>query len=654
MPINVKISLCKITAASKLFQRNYYLPLLKPLSPKDALRRKIITGQNVLGARIEHYIPVLTPHEEKAIERKHRPKGTPVIKKRVRRNENLRYVEPFLDENMDNHILLQGILNRKGRGKGQHYLYEVPDKNCNLVVNYQFEKAIKDKEIIDVVMAQRSEKIVVKLNNGLKVTLPVASYQGTAPLYRGSGWTKEHVEEEHHHGKETFSIAKIFEAKESGVEEWELEMMRMANKRKKKVKGEENVDWRQMMAGCLENMDWDKFEEDTKQILEEADQLITEEENIPMEVDDMEKTKNVNEKLKAGGEEVLSKLPLMKDIPEVIKILETGEMCEIQNVSGVTVKMSDGKVCFVTGQMVKSDEQEVFVPGQTVTSETGEPEYTPGITIYMDNEPQLIPGLVMGEEETAPMFLPGESTITEQGKLKFEVHEEDLPPPPPIEHKKFSSSSPSPEPEPKPKAKPKKAQEEIVIKRRVIEEPKEEVRKERVKKRPPLKLEAKEQTPQPQREISFRPRRAPLEDPFKAYEEAELKRQEEERRQLKEREKERHLKEESKVDRLRMEIRKQFKAIVFEPPPPYKPVEPVKKSQKLEELERSIRKGTFFEDDRTKQIMENVRSSSRGLRYRNYYSSSTATSTSGSSSRFSSFNTFRPSYYSYGRISRIY
>lgn len=643
MPLNVKISLCRITAASRLFQRNYYLPLLKPLSPKDALRRKIITGQNILGSRIEHYIPVLTPHEEKITERKHRPKGAPVIKKRVRKHENLRYVEPFLDENMDNHVLLQAMLNRKGRGKGQHYTYEVPDKNAVLVVNYQFEKLIKDKEIIDVVMAQRSEKVVVKLNNGLKISLPLASYQGNAPFYRGSGWTKEHIEEQHHHGKETFSIAKIFEAKESGVEEWELEMMRMANKRKKKVKGEENVDWKQMMAGCLENMDWDKFEEDTKQIVAEADEPITEEENIPMEVDDMEKTRNVNEKLSAGGEEVLSQLPLMKDIPEVIKILETGEMCELQNVSGVRVKMSDGKSCFVTGQMVKTDDNEVFVPGQTITTTTGESEYTPGITIYMNNEPQLIPGLVMGEEETAPMFLPGESTITEEGKLKFEIREEDLPPPPEIEHKKFSSSSsPSPVREVKPKPKPKK-HEPIVIKRRVIEEPKEEIKKEKVKKRPPVELK-KEPSP-PKREVSFRPRREPLEDPFIAYEAAERKRQEEDRKHLHEWEKERYLKEESKVDRLRMEIRKQFKSIVFEPPPPYKPIEPVKKSEKLEELEKSIRKGTFFDDDHTKKILENVRSSAKSYRYTNYYSSRGTYSS----------NIFRPSLYGFGYSrSRIY
>ncbi|XP_023022834.2 uncharacterized protein isoform X2 [Leptinotarsa decemlineata] len=289
------------------------------------------------------------------------------------------------------------------------------------------EKAVRDRDIIDIIIAQRSEKIVVKLQNGMKITLPLAPFNEDVPLYRGSGWTKEFIELEHHHGKETMSIAKMFEAKESGVEDWELEMMRLANKRKKKHKGEENKDWREMLSGCLENMDWDKFEEETKQIVEEKEEVV-EEENIPMEVNDMEKTINVAEKLKEGGPEVLCQLPVMKEIPEVIKNLDQGHLSELQNVSGVKLTLpSSGKECFVTGQMVTMDEQEVFVPGQTIINENGTTDYTPGITILDDDEPTLIPGLVMGEEETPPMFLPGDSTITEQGQLKFEATEEDRP-----------------------------------------------------------------------------------------------------------------------------------------------------------------------------------------------------------------------------------
>lgn len=602
MPINVKISLCKITRASKLFQRNYYLPLLKPLSPKDALRRKIITGQNVLGNRIEHYIPVLKPQEEKTAEKKRRGKGVPVVKKRVKRHENEKYVEPFFDENMENHNMLQNILRRKSKGKGYHYIYEVPDKKCTLVVDSQMERALKDRDVVDIIMAQRSEKIVAKLSNGTRITLPLAPFNERAPLYRGSGWTKEFIEQEHHHGKETMSIAKLFEAKESGVEDWELEMMRLANKRKKKHKGEDNVDWKQMLQGCVEEMDWEKFEEDTKQIVNEQEEVV-EEEDIPMEVNDMDKTTDVAEKLKLGGSVVLDQLPTMLEIPEVIKNLETGDMCELLNVSGAKITLpSNNKQCFVVGQMVKTDENEVFVPGQTIVSEDGTSDYTPGITINEDDEPTLIPGLVMGEEESSAMFLPGESTITDQGQLKFESTPEDR-------TRKWRELSPSPPPPPKPKPR---VEQEVVIRRRVIEEPSEPLIKERSKRKPQVVVAEKRPTPPP-REI-YVPR-DPMGDSLKLLEEQRRKREEEERKRMKDRLEEKILKEESKVDKLRLEMRKKFKNMKFEKPQAYVPVEPVKKSQKLEELEMSIKKGTFFDDDKTKDILERAKSATRLLKY---------------------------------------
>lgn len=618
MTINVKISLCKITRASKLFQRNYYLPLLKPLSPKDALRRKIITGQNVLGSRIEHYIPTLQAYEDRVARRKKRPKGVPIIKKRVRMNSRQRYVTPFFDDDMENHTLLKNLLAKKGRGKGQMYCYEVFDKNCTVVIPFQLEKAIRDKDIIDVIIAQRSEKIVVKLNTGVRITLPLAKFEANSPLYRGSGWTKETIEEEHHHGRETFSLAKLFEAKEQGVEEWELEMMRLANKRKKKLTGEESGDWKEMLSGCLENMDWDKFEEDTKQILEEKDEIV-EEEDIPMAVDDMEKTKHVNDKLKQGGEEVLAQLPTMKEVPEVIKVLATGEICELQEVSGLRVELSSGNSRFVAGQMVKDDEGEVFVPGQTITNQDGESEYTPGITICEDNEPTLIPGLVMGEAASAPLFLPGDSTITQDGQLQFEATEEDLPPKPKSPTPSSSSpSSRSPSPAPPPKPKPKKADEPIVIRRRNVPE-QEPVKKEKVKKRPPpVEVKVNEKTPP---KVIKREPIKPIDDHLMELEEKRRKEEEEEKKRKKEHTEERQRNEEKKVDQLRLQIRQKYRNMKFENPPPYKPIEPVKKSKQLEELERSISKGTFFEDENTKKIMENVRNATRQQRFSLGYSS---------------------------------
>ncbi|KAF5291346.1 hypothetical protein FQA39_LY03497 [Lamprigera yunnana] len=602
----------QIQKASKLFQRNYYLPLLKPLSPKDALRRKIITGQNVLGARIEHYIPTLEPYEERMARRKRRPKGVPVIKKRIRMSSRLRYVAPFLDDEMEYHDKLKLVLARKGKGKGQSYCYEVFDKSCALVLPFQMEKAIKDKEIIDVIMAQRSEKIVVRLATGERVIMPIAKYESKGPLYRGSGWTKETIDEEHHHGKDTFSLAKLFEAKEQGVEEWELEMMRLANKRKKKIKGEDSTDWKEMLSGCLENMDWDKFEEDTKQIIEEKDEVV-ESEDIPMAVDDMEKTKNVNDKLKNGGEEVLAQLPTMIEVPEVIKVLDAGEICELQEVSGMRVELSNGNKRFVAGQMVKDDESDVFVPGQTVLNAEGNSEYTPGITICMDNQPTLIPGLIMGENDSqAPLFLPGESTITEEGQLQFEATEEDLPPKPksPTPPSSLSSSSSSRSVSPSPPSTPKpivrKPQQPIVIRRRQIEEPKEPVKKEKVKVKQAIGVK-KEKTPPKKIVREFKV----LEDPLKAFEERKRQEEQENKKRMKEHTEERKRIEENKVDQLRLKIRQKYRNMKFENPPPYKPIEPVKKSKQLEELEKSISKGTFFDDENTRKIMENVRSANR-------------------------------------------
>ncbi|GJQ80816.1 hypothetical protein Trydic_g9403 [Trypoxylus dichotomus] len=429
MPFNVMIQLCRITRASKLFQRNFYLPLLKPLSPKDALRRYLITGKNLLGNRIEHYIPVLEEYKYRQTRRKYKRllRGK-LVKKRLRKRQSMKYVTPFFDDDMEGHLELKELVSQKSKGKGQCYTYYVPDKDCTLVVTHQMERAIRDKQIIDITMAQRSEKILVTLSDNSKVTLPLVKYDGNAPFYRGEGWTRKYIEELHHHGKETMSLAKLFEAKESGVEEWELEMMRLANRRKRKMKGDGTADWKLLLQAAAENIDWDKFEEDAKTIVEEIKEPV-EDEKIPMEVDDMEKTKNVNEKLKNAGPEVLAKLPLMPEIPELVKIMPEGTFTELANVTGMAIHLkSSGTERFVAGQMVKTEEGEMFVPGQTLTKEDGTFEYTPGFTIIMDDEVTLLPGLVMGDDPEKPVFLPGESTITETGELQFLETEADRDP----------------------------------------------------------------------------------------------------------------------------------------------------------------------------------------------------------------------------------
>lgn len=606
MPFNVMIQLCRVTRASKLFQRNFYLPLLKPLSPKDALRRHIISGKNVLGKRLEHYIPVLEEVLARQQRRKYMIKG--LGKKKQRKKSSMRYLMPLMDMDMEFHPDLNRLLMRKSKGKGQCYTYYVPDKDLTLVFSHQMERAIRDRDVTDVTIAQRSEKILVKLANGIKLVMPLLPYDGNAVFYRGEGWTHREIEEYHHHGKETMGLAKLFEAKESGVEEWELEMMRMANKRKKKQRGEGTADWKAMMTQAVDNMDWNKFEEDTKQIVEEQDDFV-DDDPIAMEVDDMEKTRNVCEKLMAVGASVLDKLPAMTEIPEIIRVLKDGELTDIANVSGVTVKLpSSGIERFVPGQVVTGDEGEIFMPGQTVEKDDGSQEYTPGFTVLMDGEPALLPGLVMGDDPNKPMFLPGESTITETGELQFTETEDDL---------KERSLSPAPEPEPEieepeldeeqnseeeqeeMKPPPKREKKEFIYERpkRFENQTTGVKRRERKAKGPLIILQ------QPADIDESRPKKeliqAVIFDQSVPTFEKEVIQQEKERV---EQFTEKKAKEEYSIEKKRREIRKKATEIVAKNPvtPKYEPLDAPEKSSKLKEFEEDIKKGDFFGVDHRK------------------------------------------------------
>lgn len=615
MPFNVMLQLCRVTRASKLFQRNFYLPLLKPLSPKDALRRHIISGKNLLGKRIEHYIPVLEEYAARTQRRKYAVKGNG--KKRQRKKSSMKYMVPLLDMDMEFHPDLHRMLSRKSKGRGQCYTYYVPDKDMTIVVTYQFERAIRDHDILDVTVAQRSEKILVKLNNGLKLVMPLMSYDGHSPFYRGEGWTRREIEEYHHHGKETMGLAKLFEAKESGVEEWELEMMRLANKRKKKQKGEGTADWKSMMSACVDNMDWDKFEEETKQIVEEEDEPV-EDEPIAMEVDDMEKTKNVNEKLTQAGPAVLAKLPMMPEIPEIIKIMKDGELTEIANVSGVSIKLlSSGIERFVAGQVVNGDEGEIFMPGQTIVREDGVQEYTPGFTVLMDGEPTLLPGLVMGDDPNKPMFLPGESTITETGELQFTETEDDRrdrspspQPEPEIEEPELDEEQNSEEEEEEAKPPPKREKKELIYERpkRMFQSDESKAPKRREKKAKKPLVNLKQDTNDTDDKVQSRKEiQAVIYDMSMPSFEKDTILQEKERVEMFT---EKKAKEEYTIEKKRREIRLKVKEIIANTPDPtkYEPVEVPEKSAKLKELEMSIKKGEFFSVDHKKFL-------SKGLKY---------------------------------------
>ncbi|XP_071053872.1 uncharacterized protein [Onthophagus taurus] len=419
--MNYVLNFCKITGKSRIFKRHFYLPLLKPQTPKDALRTFKITGKWLLGSKVQHYMPVLFNHRRK------RSKSSKDYGKITHKlMKGYKYLTPVLDPNLESHQLLLNILkNKSGTGK---FVYTIEDKKHNLVFSAELELAIRDGDIIDVLISHSSNKILLKLKDFKKVPIDLENFNLDEPMFNGEGQTSSEEEKFHHYGKFTMSLARIFEEKERELEEWELELMNIIERRKKQH-GEGTIEWDDMVKEEIKNLNWKKFEKEAKQVIDTIFEEV-EEEHIGMEVEDFEITKNVCDKIIENN--ALHLLPSMNEINDIVKNLGKAKPCIIgdtKKISGVKVILDNGKQLFVPGQMVKTDDGDVFVPGQTIENEFGL-EYAPGITINLDGNPSLITGLIMAEENTQkPMFLPSESTITADGQLTFTTNPEERPKP---------------------------------------------------------------------------------------------------------------------------------------------------------------------------------------------------------------------------------
>lgn len=443
--VNYVLSFCKITGASKIFKRNFYLPLLKPLTPKDALRTLRITGKWLLGAKRQHYIPVLLHHSKKR-SKNSMNYGT----KKHEKSCDYTYMAPALDPENENHkILFQVLTKRKNSG---HFAYTVDYKKYNILFNSNFEDAIRSRDIIDILVSHKNDKLIVKLKDRKKVLIELQYFEGKDDeIFHGEGATTVEDEKFHHYGKYTMSLAEIFEEKEIREEKWEEELKKIL-KRKKKQKWENSKAYKEMMKRNMKNLNWDKFEIEARKLIQEIDEPVVER-PIEMEVDNLDATKNVNETILSKGPEMINQLPTLAEIPDIIKHMGNASLHEIEStendnkrrISGVKVTLPSGKERFISGQIVLTEEGEVFVPGQTIQNEYGD-EYIPGITTNIDNKPTLIGGLILGEEETDPLFLPSQSAITADGQLTFATNPEERPAPLPeserkLERKKKESPS---------------------------------------------------------------------------------------------------------------------------------------------------------------------------------------------------------------------
>ncbi|KAL3286776.1 hypothetical protein HHI36_001271 [Cryptolaemus montrouzieri] len=435
--VNFVLSFCRITAASKIFSRNFYLPLLKPLTPREAFRTFRITGKWLLGSKIQRYIPVLLNHKKK---RSKFVKNYGKLKHDEMKDYS--YMAPILDSENETQKILWDILEKKN-GNGV-FVYTVEDKKLNIVLQAQLEYAVRDGDVIDILVSQKTDKVIIKLKDFKKVPVELDFFDVKEPIFYGEGATTEADEKLHHYGKYTMSLAKIFEDKERQEEEWEI-MLKRIIKRRKRHAAEKRKEYKALVKENLKKLDWDQFEEDAKKVVENINEL-GQEKPIDMEIDNLEKTLHVNDFF-SRNDALMNKLPTMAEISDVLKNMPNAHLHELifeedyqddfanalTKISGVRVILTSGKEVFISGQMVHTDDGEVFVPGQTVSTEHGL-EYVPGFTVNIDGRPSLINGLIMAQKENDPMFLPTQSAITAEGQLTFALVDEERPPPPTEEH----------------------------------------------------------------------------------------------------------------------------------------------------------------------------------------------------------------------------
>lgn len=441
--LNHMLSFCKITLASRIFQRNNYFPLFRVLTPKDARRRLL----RKLQGPLEHYIPVLMNHKrrEKLSKGKRVKLAVGYGKRPHKLEDDLRYVCLKWDMDNDKHKRICNLLKSKRRLKGK-FVYEIYERDTGLVVTGQMEDALRDGDICDLMISDFSDKLIVRLKNGDKATVAIEDWEGPMSFLEGEGATTKDTEDKHHYGKATMGLAQIYEMKEKGADDDELERLQNAAKKRAKMHAvdiDPDVLVKKEMKVVLDNLDYaddfeDEFEKEMKKKMKKAkdkakgkeeetveegevgerdlEKLIPEE-STQMNVNNMESTTNVSEKLLEGGIHVIKSLPLVTEINEAIKGMGEGKQEKVSEVSGVTVKIGDTER-FLVGQMVNTAGGEIFVPGQTINTEDG-PKYMPGITVNIDDTPTLFGGLVMANDFGEAVFLPGQAVITEDGQLEL-------------------------------------------------------------------------------------------------------------------------------------------------------------------------------------------------------------------------------------------
>lgn len=424
--MNHMLSFCRITLASRIFKRNNYFPLFRVLTPKDA-RKTLLSKPE--GPR-ERYIPVLMNHKRREnLSKGKRVKLAVGYGKRPHKiDKNFRYVSLKWDNDNDKHKRILSSLKSKRKLKGK-FIYGIIEREIGLVVTGQMEDALRDGDICDMMVSNFSDKVIVWTKSGDKVTVGIEDWEGPMQFLEGEGATSKDTEDnKHHYGKVTMGLAQIYEMKEKETDDYVLEGLRLAAKKKAKLAALVKKE----MKVVLDNLDYaDDFDDEKemkktkakaagKPVDEEKEEQLEDlisDKSTQINVKNMEHTSNVSEKLLEDGIHTIERLPKLTEINDIVKSMSEGKAETVADVSGMCVVVERNER-FLVGQVVNTTNGEVFVPGQTINTDEG-PKYMTGITVNIDDNPTLFGGLVMANDFGEAVFLPGQAVITEDGHLQL-------------------------------------------------------------------------------------------------------------------------------------------------------------------------------------------------------------------------------------------
>lgn len=471
------MSFCRITGKSRALPKPNYFPIIPPISPDDAKRFCRITGKSY-GLPSHHFIPVVLSTFSKKkkcrvtnmapfLDKHHFIPDISYGKRKHIVLLDYRYVFPKIDFDSESQKDLHAIFNEKQADNANHFVYRVEEKKCNLVFPAKLEVAIRDGDICDIMFAKDTDQILLRLKQGVNVSVDLHDYQENLDeLFEGEGPREEVILEREKEleqqrkrkiskcsKQQLRSITKIFEDKEQANGDDDEEENTKNKKSKKKQKALKNIpknvgkkevqkikklleklveepskSLNDLVKPMLESLDWESYEWTAKNINKTRSVMSKKIKPIntpPAKIKVSKKVKDFEKKLILDNTVGFECIPLVgcykkPDLKPLVKNLsqfQTASPEMMKKLENVIERFQ--KADYEISSLLPS-EDELFDVLQNITKgHKSELNGTTGYTIDIEDRRVFLPGEFIFNEKGEEVFHPGQVVINEKGKRVF-------------------------------------------------------------------------------------------------------------------------------------------------------------------------------------------------------------------------------------------